>query len=76
MMSRAGKSTNNMYLAFQDKEKHRWVQSKVAKFIGRNDEEETLEGEDDGTGGLAMGMGGHEDPKAMASFMDDYMPKT
>ena len=76
MMSRAGKSTNNMYLAFQDKEKHRWVQSKVAKFIGRNDEEEAVDEEEDGAGGVKMSMSGGEDGKAMASFMDDYMPKT
>lgn len=34
MFSRAGKSTNNLYLVFQDREKHGTVQSKVAAFIG------------------------------------------
>ena len=34
MISSAGKSTNSLYLAFQDKEKHKMVQSKVAQFMG------------------------------------------
>ena len=36
MISRAGKSTNNLYQAFQDKQKHKNVQSKVAQFMGVN----------------------------------------
>ena len=36
LKSRAGKSTNSQYLAFQDKEKHKTVVSKVADFIGKN----------------------------------------
>ena len=36
LISRVGKSTNNNYLAFQDKNKNKNVSSKVAKFIGRN----------------------------------------
>lgn len=35
MFSRAGKSTNNLYLAFQDKERLNTVQSKVAAFLGK-----------------------------------------
>lgn len=45
MFSRAGKSTNTMYLAFQDKDKLLNVNSKVANFIGaakdNNTEEKT-----------------------------------
>ena len=33
--SRAGKATINMYRAFQDQDKHKNVESKVAKFIGK-----------------------------------------
>ena len=35
MFSRAGKSTNNLYLSFQDKERLNSVQSKVAAFLGK-----------------------------------------
>ena len=35
MFSRAGKSTNNLYLAFQDKERLNTVQSKVATYLGK-----------------------------------------
>ena len=38
MFSRAGKSTNNLYLAFQDKERLNAVQSKVAAFLGKSSE--------------------------------------
>ena len=41
MFSRAGKSTNNLYIAFQDKEKHKYVQSKVAEMLGLDKEEDT-----------------------------------
>lgn len=36
MYSRSGKSTNNLYLAFQDKERLNSVQSKVAAFLGKD----------------------------------------
>ena len=35
MFSRSGKSTNSLYLCFQDKDKLKNVQSKVARFIGK-----------------------------------------
>ena len=35
MFSRSGKSTNNLYLAFQDKEKLKNVQSRVAAYLGK-----------------------------------------
>jgi len=35
LKSRTGKSTNNLYLAFQDKNKLKSVESKVAKLIGK-----------------------------------------
>lgn len=38
MFSRAGKSTNNLYLAFQDKDKLKNIQSRVAAFLGKADE--------------------------------------
>ena len=39
MFSRAGKSTNNLYLAFQDKDKLKNIQSRVATYLGRATEE-------------------------------------
>ena len=40
MFSRAGKSTNNLYLAFQDKDKLKSVQSKVAAFLGKENDQD------------------------------------
>lgn len=36
MFSRAGKSTNNLYLVFQERDKLKTVQSKVANFMGKS----------------------------------------
>lgn len=36
MFSRAGKSTNSLYLVFQEKDKLSTVQSKVAHFMGKS----------------------------------------
>lgn len=36
MFSRAGKSTNSLYLVFQEKDKLSSVQSKVAHFMGKS----------------------------------------
>lgn len=36
MFSRAGKSTNSLYLAFQDKDKLKYVQSKVGSNLNPN----------------------------------------
>ena len=40
MFSRAGKSTNNLYLAFQDKDKLKNIQSRVAAFLGKENEKD------------------------------------
>ena len=39
-LSRAGKATITMYRAFQDWDKHKNVESKVAKMIGRGKKQE------------------------------------
>jgi hypothetical protein len=43
MFSRAGKSTNNLYLAFQDKDKLKLVQSKVTEALGLDKEAENMQ---------------------------------
>ena len=36
LLSRAGRSTNNMHMVFQDKEKHSGIESKVARHMGKD----------------------------------------
>ena len=78
MKSRVGKNTNHMYLAFHDKEKdkHQWVESKVAKFIGKKDEEGAINNDDEGIfiGKLNGSCARDEDHEADENFMLAYMP--